>query len=66
MSDVVKLDPDIDKNLRKINCDRRKAHLAELNTVVKSESLDADYTGASNSCKKIKLTEINDEVNTLH
>lgn len=60
MSDVVKMDPDIDKKFRKKTC------LTELNNVVKSESLDVDYTEASNSCKKIKLTDDNDEVNTLH
>lgn len=63
MSEVVKIDPDIDKSSRETNCDRRKARQAELNNkLVRSVSLDAGYSGTSNSYKKLKLTDDNEEV----
>lgn len=63
MSEIVKIDPDIDKSSRETNCDRRKARHAELNNkLVRSVSLDAGYSGTSNSYKKIKLTDDNEEV----
>lgn len=61
MSDVIKLNPDIDKSSRETNCDRRKAQHAELKPA-RSVSLDVSYTGTSNS-KKIKFADCNDEVN---
>lgn len=63
MSEVVKIDPDIDKSSRETNCDRRKARQAELNNkLVRSVSLDSDYTGTSNSNKRMKLNDNNEEV----
>lgn len=63
MSEVVKIDSEIDKSSRETNCDRRKARQAELNNkLVRSVSLDADYPETSSSCKKIKLTDVNEEV----
>lgn len=63
MSEVVKIDPDIDKSSRETNCDRRKARQAELsNKLVRSVSLDSGYTGASNSNKRMKLNDNNEEV----
>jgi len=57
------MNPDIDKSSRETNCDRRKARQAELNNkLVRSVSLDAGCTGTSNSYKKIKLTDNNEEV----
>ncbi|XP_022171117.1 TATA-binding protein-associated factor 172 [Myzus persicae] len=62
LSDVVKMDTDLDKSSRETNCDRRKARQIELNNkLVRSVSLDAGYTGASNSHKKLKLID-NEEV----
>lgn len=63
LSDLVKMNPDIDKSSRETNCDRRKARQAELNNkLVRSVSLDAGCTRTSNSYKKIKLTDNNEEV----
>lgn len=57
------MEPDIDKSSRETNCDRRKARQAELNNrLVRSVSLDAGFTGTSNSYKKIKLNDNNEEV----
>jgi len=56
------MDTDLDKSSRETNCDRRKARQIELNNkLVRSVSLDAGYTGASTSHKKIKLID-NEEV----
>lgn len=64
MSDVIKVDPDIDKSSRETNCDRKKAFYSELNNkLVRTVSLDGSYTEASNSCKKMKLTDNIEEVN---
>lgn len=61
------MDPDIDKSSRETNCDRRKARQAELNNkLVRSVSLDGGFTGTSNSYKKIKLNDINEEVIILN
>jgi len=63
LSDVAKMDTDLDKSSRETNCDRRKARQIELNNkLVRSVSLDAGYTGASNSHKKLKLIDNNEEV----
>lgn len=63
MSEVVKIDPDIDKSSRETNCDRRKARQAELNNkLVRSVSLDSGFTGTSNSNKRMKLNDNNEEV----
>jgi len=63
LSEVVKMDTDLDKSSRETNCDRRKARQIELNNkLIRSVSLDAGYTGASNSHKKLKLTDNNEEV----
>lgn len=63
MSDLLKIDVYIDKSSNETNCDKRKADQAELNNkLVRSISLDAGYIGTSNSYKKIKLTDNNEEV----
>lgn len=63
MSDIVKIDPDIDKSSRETNCDRRKVRQAELNNkLTRSVSLDTGCTGTSNAYKKIKLTDNYEEV----
>lgn len=57
------MDIDLDKSSRETNCDRRKARQIELNNkIVRSVSLDGGYTEASNSYKKIKLVDNNEEV----
>lgn len=62
MSDVVKLNPDIDKSSQETNCDRQKAQQDDMK-LARSVSLDVSYTGTSNSFKKIKLMDCNNEVN---
>jgi len=63
LSEVIKINPDKDKSSRETNFDRRKARQTELNNkLVRSVSLDAGYIGTSNSSKKIKLSDTNEEV----
>lgn len=63
MSEVINIKPDIDKSSRETNVNSRKTRQAELNNkLVKSVSLDTSCIGTSDSHKKIKLTDTNDEV----
>lgn len=63
LSEVIKINPSIDKSSRETNFDRRKARQTEQNNkLVRSVSLDAGHMGTSSSSKKIKLSDTYEEV----
>jgi len=63
----VKIDTNLDKSSRETNYDRRKARQIELNNkLVRSVSLDAGYTGTSNSHKKLKLIDNEEVISKYH
>lgn len=64
MSDVI--NTDFNKSSREENRERRKTRHGELNNkLTRSISLDSSHSGISDTCKKIKMTASNDEVNDV-